>query len=132
MTESITREEREEIVALLERLGSDEDQDVLEAARALHAKIDQAGGSWEALLLGDHEDDVAAPPDDAEEVAAPVVIDDEHAAETLRLLDTLLAKGDISEDFREELEGYKADMAAGELDGNDHRYIRAVFKRLTG
>jgi len=52
-------------------------------------------------------------------------------AQSLLLIDKMLAKPDISEDFRGELEGYKADMAAGEFDDGDHRYIRALYDRLS-
>ena len=47
----------------------------------------------------------------------------------LALIGKLLARSGISEDFREELEGYKTDIAEGEFNEADHRYIRAVFKR---
>ena len=52
-------------------------------------------------------------------------------AESLALIDKLLAKDDNSEEFRQELEDYKADIAAGEFSDGDHRYLRALCKRLS-
>jgi hypothetical protein len=43
----------------------------------------------------------------------------------------MLAKAGISEDLREELESYKTDIAEGEFEEADRRYIRAVHKRLS-
>jgi len=140
MTEPLVRDD---IVGLLDQLGSDRDEDVLEAARQLHARITAAGVSWEELLASDDQD--------AEEVHGggaghagnsephePLAEDAETPAETggdnapsLLLIDKMLAKPDISEDFRGELEGYKADMAAGEFEDGDRRYIRALYERLS-
>lgn len=117
---------------MLERLGSADDQEVLEAARSLHDRVAAAGLSWDSLLVAADEAD-GEPPETLEEpdpVEDEIGADGDPSDETRRLIDLLLAKPDISADFREELEGYKTDMASGEFDDNDHRYIRAVYKRL--
>ena len=54
MTEPL---ERDAVIGLLERLGSDQDDDVLEAARQVHAQITAAGMAWEDLLVPDKADD---------------------------------------------------------------------------
>jgi len=131
MTEPLARQE---IVALLERFGSADDQAVLAAARAVHSKIDAAGLSWDELLVADRDDESEAVEDAAveESTEQDSALEGDPTAETLRLIDALLAKPGTSADFREELEGYKTDIAEGTFDDNDHRYIRAVYKRLNG
>ncbi len=163
---------RDEVIELLEKLGSDRDEDVLEAARELHARIGAAGTTWEELLVPegggvgggvdggaddtadaadaadydaespDPEDDPPDPEDDPPdpEDDPPDPEDDPPGpsdkasgknAETIALIDQLLAKSHVSSDMREELEGYKIDIAEGEFEERDRRYIRAVHKRLS-
>jgi len=134
------RLDREELISLLETLGSENDEEVLAAARVLDTKVSAAGTSWNVLLAAGigaasatsateaEADDDAAPAPSSELPA------DEAAknAESLSLIDRLLARGGHSDAFREELEGYKADIAAGEMTDADHGYLRALYKRLTG
>ncbi|MEE2956107.1 MAG: hypothetical protein VX780_08255 [Pseudomonadota bacterium] len=49
--------ERDEVIELLNALGSEEDEDALSAARALHSKIAQASLSWDELLVGDENEE---------------------------------------------------------------------------
>ena len=140
MTEPLVRDD---IVGLLNQLGSDRDDDVLEAARQLHARITAAGVSWEELLASDDQDAEevheggaghagnSEPHEPSHEDSETLVVSVGDNAQSLLLIDKMLAKPDISEDFRSELEGYKADMAAGEFDDGDHRYIRALYERLS-
>ena len=44
MTEAL---ERDTVIGLLHKLGSERDEDVLEAARQVHAQITAAGMTWE-------------------------------------------------------------------------------------
>ena len=167
MTEPL---KRDEVVGLLERLGSEPDEEVLEAARQVHARITAAGMTWDDLLVPDQADSVtddsddtgdtddigdADDADDAEDTddtddtddaddaddAGYEDPDDESAepaaeaagknAESLTLIDKLLAKSGISQDLREELEGYKADIAEGDFGDGDRRYLRAINARLS-
>ena len=159
MTEPIPRED---VIDLLNRLGSDRDEDVLEAAREVHARITAAGTTWEELLVpdgaadddddfdddtddaDDHTDDADDHIDDADDhIDDAEFLDPEDAttrpagaagakhADSIALIDKLLAKSDIASDMREELEGYKTDIAAGEFDTRDRRYVSAVYKRLS-
>jgi hypothetical protein len=145
MTEPLNRDD---VIGLLKRLGGDRDEDVLEAARQVHGLITAAGMTWEELLV---PDDAAAEPDGADaedhdladedadaedhdladEDAEPPVVKSKKNAESLALIDKLLAKSGISEDFREELTGYKTDIAEGEFGDADRRYVRALYKRLS-
>jgi hypothetical protein len=171
MTEPIPRED---VIELLNRLGSDRDEDVLEAAREVHARITAGNMTWDQLLVPDHADDA----DDADDESNDDEIDDESDddesdddesddsddsddsdaiessdsdeeatepagaagaknaknaknAESLALIDKLLAMRGISTDLREELKGYKTDIAEGEFETRDHRYLRAVHARLS-
>ena len=124
---------RDDLIGLLDRLGSDRDEEVLAAARELRARIADAGLTWEDLLA--HEEDTGDAGEGAEEhgpepTEAPAAKGGGNA-ETLALIGKMLAKPDISEDFREELEGYKQDIAEGEFEDRDHDYVRALHKRLS-
>ncbi|MDH3921080.1 MAG: hypothetical protein OEU25_23205, partial [Rhodospirillales bacterium] len=81
----------------------------------------------------DLEDDADAAEDHdlADEDAEPPVDRAEKNAESLALIDKLLAKPGISEDFREELNDYKKDIAEDDFGTADHRYLRALYKRLS-
>ena len=128
MTEAL---QRDEVVELLKSLGSDQDEVVLAAARELHARVTAADTAWDDLLAADQTDDAAADAEvDADVDADPPAEAAGNNAETLALLDNLLAKPRISDDFRAELNGYKTDIAEGEFEESDHRYIRALHKRL--
>ena len=153
MTEPLNRDE---IITLLERLGSGDDAEVLDAARALHAAIAHAGTNWDDLLVpedaGDGGDDGdageiadAGDSGDGDEAAEPADTGADEAAETetpagkgnrdadaLALIKKLLARPGITDSFREEMAGYKADIAAGEFADADHKYLRALAKRLSG
>lgn len=134
MTEDLSRDH---VIELLERLGSEDDAEVLEAARQMHARLTAAGLTWDELLAPDDDEDYdedydedeyedGEDEDDTEPEAPAATAEDD--AEALKLIDKLLARPGISDDFRDELEGYKADIAEGEFD--DHRYLRALYKRL--
>ena len=148
MTEPLPRDD---VIELLNGLGSDRDEDVLEAARELHARVTAAGMTWEDLLVPDEAatdaddgDDAESPdledetatddaesPDLEDETAGPTAEVSAKNAESIALIDQLLAKSGVSTDLREELESYKTDIAEGEFEDRDRRYIRAVHKRLS-
>ena len=144
MTEPL---QRDEMIALLSKLGSAEDEEVLAAARQLHSKVEAAETSWDALILPEDfepefDDDIGGDlddePDDAEEESAEAVEEEELSpeqqtaqnTEALGLIQKLLARPDTSAALREELEGYKTDIAEGEFTAADHRYLRALLARL--
>ena len=135
MTEPLNRDE---ILALLERLGAAADAEALAAARALHAAVTDAGIAWDDLLVSEDEGDDgnAAEAEDVETgepAAAPVPggkTDRDAAA--LALIKKFLARPGITEAFRDEMEGYKADIAKGTFADEDHRYLSALDKRLSG
>ncbi|HEY9539677.1 MAG TPA: hypothetical protein VIS03_18935 [Kiloniellaceae bacterium] len=128
--------DRAELISLLETLGSDNDEEVLAAARVLDTKVTAAGASWNVLLTtrigetadeaGDEDGDAAPAPGE------PLPADEaQRNAESLTLIERLLARSGQSEALREELEGYRSDIAAGEFTDADHKYLRALYKRLS-
>ena len=133
MTEPLNRDE---ILALLERLGAADDAEALAAARALHAAVTDAGMAWDDLLVSEDDDGDAAEAEDAEtgEPAATPVPGrkTDRDAAALALIKKFLARPGITEAFRDEMEGYKADIAEGTFADEDHRYLSALDKRLSG
>lgn len=154
MTEPL---KRDDIIELLNRLGSERDEDALEAARQAHAQIAAAGVTWDDLLVPDRTDEVDDTGDDDEYLDLEDE-DDEHLdldddddehldlededdeppaakvgndAESRKLIDKLLARKGISDDLREELKGYKTDIADGEFSEADRRYLDALHARLS-
>jgi len=137
-----SRLDRAELISLLETLGSENDEEVLAAARVLDTKVSAAGTSWSVLLAdrtggpGPEAPLSEEDPDDDGAAAASLPADETTKnAETLALINKLLARGGHSEDFRQELEGYKEELAAGadgEFGDSDHAYVRALYKRLAG
>jgi len=141
--------ERDNVIDLLDRLGSEQDEDVLAAARALHTQITRAGMGWQDLLVGDEAAAPSAPDvededdrgdtddeydtgytDDEDDTPEPAVNFTGDESKTPALIDKLLAREGNSEAFCEELEEYKSDLANGDLEPSDHRYIQALHARL--
>ncbi len=137
--------DRDGIIGLLESLGSERDEDVVEAAREIHARVTAAGVPWDALLApvgtavdaafeeGTADEEAAEPAEADGEAAAPAPAParDRGNKESLALIARLLAKSDISKDMREELQGYKEDIAEGEFEDMDRKYLRSLHARLT-
>ena len=135
--------ERIQVIELLDKLGSEQDEDVLAAARMLHSQITESGMGWEDLLVGDEpeveeEAQVDSLPDEGDEnddIAEDTVEPDTRftgdETQTLSLIEKLLARDGISSEFREELEEYKTDISDGIFESSDHRYVHAVYARLT-
>ncbi|MEQ8355155.1 MAG: hypothetical protein RH942_06425 [Kiloniellaceae bacterium] len=138
MTERL---DRAELISLLETLGSDNDEEVLAAARVLDGKVTAAGANWSLLLserLGapaaDEDDEDGAEPLDREELGNLDDLPADQAAknaESLALIEKLLSRPGHSQELRRELEDYKSDIAEGDFSDGDHRYIRALCKRLS-
>lgn len=131
--------DRDEVIRLLDQLGDDQDAEVLQAARDLHAQITAAGMDWDELLVADtpaetangDDTEVRDDTDAANTAAAASAGKQGKNADTVTLIDELLAMPGRSEALREELEEYKADIANGEFEARDHKYVRALYDRLT-
>lgn len=167
--------DREELIALLERLGHADDSDALAAARKIHMRVTTAGESWDELLLpleadqdseldalkaeldaaedtaqkqeselealreqvvsikAENEADQYSEPDTSPEqpdtaIDKTTAVDD---AQSLSLIDKILAKRDVADATREELLAYKDDIAHGEFDLADRKYLQALEARIS-
>jgi hypothetical protein len=120
----MTDVDRAALIELLNRLGSDDDATVLEAARGLHRMVAESGLSWDDLLRLDRVE--GEPEVDDSPVVKMASPDD---AETARLIERLLRKG-ISGDLREDLTEMKRQLSEGSLEADDRRYLRALAQRL--
>ena len=106
--------DRAGLIELLNRLGSDDDAAVLEAARALHRKAAESGLSWDDLIRPDR----TRTSDEPTRRSAGRRPDRPDAAETTRLIERLLRKG-VSDNLREDLIEMKRQLADGALDQDD-------------
>jgi hypothetical protein len=129
---------RSELIELLDQLGAETDDAALGAARALHRKVSDAGLTWGELLRAEG-DTLFGGTDTTGEGPLAIASDDEPAtqasatpdvAEAARLIDCLLARQTISETLREDLTALKDNIAKGEFDAMDARYVGALAKRL--
>ena len=130
--------DRADIVRLLERLGDEDREAVLDAARELHRRVTESGPGWNDLLrtqwgasgaaqTGDRDE---AAPEERSAAGDPGRGGEADKAETLRLIGRLMARKDLSDTTREELTEFKRSIAEGSLDEMDSRYVRALAKRL--
>jgi len=147
---------RERIIELLNRLGSDDDAEVVGTARTLHGEVTAAGLGWDALLIPEDYEDPAIEDDDLEEEedeadpdpdpdpepepepeinidpeAFAGKVSDSRDAESLALIERLLARRQLGEATREELKGYKEDIAEGDFEESDRKYLRALHARIS-
>ncbi len=139
---SMSNLDRAGIIELLGRLGADDDETVLHAARELNRKMSEAGARWEDLIRSptpaadagaDERHPEAQPVRTAPDggAAAPTGAGSPaERSETARLIERLLARKDVSSNLREELAEMKRTIADGRLDAMDSRYLRALAKRL--
>jgi hypothetical protein len=106
--------DRDSFLALLARLGGADDGDVAAAAREASRRVSASGLDWEDLLR--------PPP------AAKVEITGDDS----QVIERLLASSGVSASTKEELRGFKDDLAKGELDPSDRKYIRDLAQRVGG
>lgn len=139
--------DRDGFIALLNRLGDDDDAAVLAAARELDRRVRDAGADWDGLLApppgmgaaaaDDDTDDTDAEDGDSESgdtedgdgsAAAPLPVEDTGPdADRIRhLLDTF----DLLDDTREDLEDMLEMITDGEFSDMDRRYVQALEQRL--
>ena len=138
--------DRAQFLALLEKLGSEDDAEVLGAARDLNAKVTVAGISWEDLLVpeedeapeeeaaesdtgeDDNDEDASATPSAPDGDVGP--LDDAEKNEARSLIDAI-GRFKIGAATREELADYRRELDEGEFSQMDLRYLRALSRRLS-
>jgi len=134
--------DRDGLIALLQQLNSDEDERVLAAARALRGGMRATGKTWDDLLR-DSKDEPRAKSvvednvedDEDDEVDEDNAINASSSSsmtndDALKLIERMIKKFKVSAMMREELEGYKEDIADGEFDADDQRYLQSLYDRL--
>jgi len=122
----MTELNRAHLIELLAKLGDGDDTAALTAAREVSRVVKDAQVTWDELLR----------PEDATRPAAATSPSARPAKEPAapgsegRLIERLLARTDLSDTLRSDLNDFKRQLADGKLDREDADYIRAVAKRL--
>ena len=124
--------DRNQIIQLLTNLGKEQDEKVLLAARSLHSRVTESGLTWEDLLVKDQSEINTETKDnflkDEDENIPEISVDE---TQTLSLIEKLLANDNFSSDLHEELMEYQTEISDGKFEPRDHRYVHALYTRLT-
>jgi hypothetical protein len=129
--------DRPSFIQLLDRLGSEKDEDALAAAREIDRRMKNGKVAWDDLLVpvggakgeaGKDDGDYAR--DAYERDAEPETVNEEQAERDLALINELLASDKISEGTRDELKDFVEDIAQKRLRPADSRYVQSLHKRL--
>jgi len=132
----MTAPDRDRLIEALDRLGDPDDATALAAAREVAGAMAEGGLDWDDVLALPVEDDSAGDEGagdaavTADTPAAPVAVGDN--AEALKTIERLLARPGLFEGTRQELIGYRDDIASGEFGAEDRRYLAALAARLGG
>lgn len=127
--------DRDSFIDLLNRLGDEDDQVVLAAARTIDARVSESGFGWDGLLLpADTHTRHAVPPDASTPSPVPAsatpttpsAADETDAA----LIDRLLRDFALSDDTRSDLLDMKQQAEQSTLPEADSKYIRDLAERL--
>nr|HIL75040.1 hypothetical protein [Rhodospirillales bacterium] len=133
--------ERGDFLALLEKLKSEEDDEVLGVVRDINAKMTVAGVSWDDLLISQDETQEDSADDDKDEDGQESgrenvsddnfePLNDEERQEAENLINAI--KGmKVSEATKQEIDEYRDDLREGEFEQMDLRYLRALKARLS-
>ena len=103
--------DRDRLRKLLGMLGSDQDGEVLNAARLIDASIKAAGASWQALI-----------PDAPEPRRLPNAAD-------LERLDQLLASERVADILKLRLRDMRANLKRGQLADAERRLLRILHRK---
>ena len=133
--------ERDDFLVLLEKLKSEDDKEILSAARDINAKMTVAGVSWNDLLISQdeaienidasHDNDHGNQNDENEHTDDNFeALNDEESQEAISLIKTI-ENMKVSETTKQELSEYKDDLKEGEFEKMDLRYLRALKARLS-
>jgi hypothetical protein len=116
--------DRDRLIETLRRLGDESDTAVLAAAREASRIARDADLSWDDLIAVAGVS-APAPGDTAESNGGA----GEKSSDE-KLIDRLLARKDISDTLRSDLNDFRRAIAAGTFDKIDADYVRALAKRL--
>jgi hypothetical protein len=128
--------DRDNFIDLLNRLGDEDDQVVLAAARTIHARVAESGFGWDGLLLpADTHTQHAAPPDAS--IPTPIPVTGHSVSSSVEeetdtaLIDRLLRDFALSDETRADLLDMKQQAERNVLADTDSKYIRDLAERLT-
>jgi hypothetical protein len=133
--------ERGDFLTLLEKLKSEEDDEVLGVVRDINAKMTVAGVSWDDLLISQDETQEDSADDDKDEDGQESgrenvsddnfePLNDEERQEAENLINAI--KGmKVSKATKQEIDEYRDDLREGEFEQMDLRYLRALKARLS-
>ena len=115
--------DRDTLIASLESMSDEEDSKALEAARQASRLVSEAGLSWGDVLLPEQSDD-------DEEQSSPELDLSDIPDDEAKLVEMLLARSDLNDDTRDDLETFKEDISKGSLAAEDRKYLKALVARL--
>ena len=115
--------DRSRLVELLNQLGDENNETALAAAREASGIVRNAGADWSELLAPGHESV------ESETEVEPAAASGDRPVIS-RTVERLLARRDLSDTLRGDLEDFRRQIAADTLDAMDADYIRALARRL--
>ncbi|MDJ0684560.1 MAG: hypothetical protein QNJ84_07665 [Alphaproteobacteria bacterium] len=136
--------DRTTFIELLDKLRSEDEAEVVAAARDINRRMDEAELSWRDVLApeqsdqddledDDEADDFEDNDDDDEDdfdEDDEVAFEGEDAKQAAAQIERILARYELSDTTEEDLRDYLTDIAEGEFTEADNRYVQALHKRL--
>ena len=134
--------DRTTFIELLDKLRSEDEAEVVAAARDINRRMDEADLSWRDVLAPEQSDEDALEDDDEaddfeddydddeDEDAEEIAFEGDDAKQAAALIEQILARYELSESTEEDLRDYLTDIAEGEFTEADNRYVQALHTRL--
>ncbi|MEQ9491946.1 MAG: hypothetical protein RIM72_23435 [Alphaproteobacteria bacterium] len=117
--------DRTALIEQLDALLDEDDAKALAAAREAGRIVSSAGLSWDDVLFPVAANDTVDDDDTGPKVDLSELPDDESGQ-----IEMLLARTDLNDDTRDDLQTFKQDIANGSLADEDRRYLRALIERI--
>lgn len=114
--------DRDALLAALESLGDSDDAAALAAARTAARLVADADIAWDSLIVA------MSRPAHAATTPLPDSVDDQAV---LKAIEQILGRPNLYEGTREDMEVFREELAAGELDPDDRRYILGLHARVS-
>ena len=113
--------DRDALLEALEQLGSTEDETALKAARAAAALVAGSELDWDEIV----PEAIGTPP-----APMPEIQLDSDDASVLRTIESMLKRPNLHDGTREDLEAFRDELKAGELEPEDRTYILKLYERV--
>lgn len=121
--------DRSSFIGLLDRLGDPDDAAALSAAREVARRLQEAGVTWDAILVPAYTEEPEVGTGSILAADAPVPVAD-GLEEDLARIDRLLTAYELSTETRAELQDYRSEIQDGTFTDMDRRYLRDLEVRL--